>query len=148
MFLNYNDDEMTKRFYKIRRGKVLTESVIKMGSNKKGYVTLTEGTVLYNAPKTTGDTVEYNGRVYNNMIELWEDVTGETAYYCKNENCEGSGDEEDIVGGHFVFELVDELQKGDTTYILPSCKNCNHYTNRDAFVLKEDTKAVVVTWDK
>ncbi|MBR3723610.1 MAG: hypothetical protein IKN12_12755 [Selenomonadaceae bacterium] len=125
-------------------GEALMESVM----DAKHYIEdLPEGTKLYNAPKTTDDVVESEDGNYHNMIRLWEKATGETAY-CKNKNCNGSGDVEDIVGGHFVTKPVYKLKKGDKVYIVPSCKSCNHPTNKDPFVLCEDTKAVVVKWDK
>ena len=123
--------------------KTLTESYIPNGINKKN-VTLPKGTTIYNVRNSTGDIVTYGGQSYRNMISLWESLTGKIANRC----CV-CGDKDNIVGGHVVTdEDMVYPARNDIVYIVPLCSSCNNYHNRDAMVLRENTPALVLYWDK
>ncbi|WP_314595689.1 hypothetical protein [uncultured Selenomonas sp.] len=137
--------------YKHGKRTILTESSSLPTAPKRKVKDLKKGTKLYNAKNTSGDSVTYNGKIYDTMIDLWEELTKDVAVSCTNENCQSNNDIfdfDDIVGAHVVTsKLHTNLKSGDEVLIIPLCKKCNHYHNEDAIVLKEDTKAVVLKWD-
>ncbi len=115
-------------------------------------VELKIGTEFYNAKDTTGDTVRYNGKVYNNFIEFWEVSTGKTirdiGYHCMNRLCEHSKDKcEDLEGAHVVFDKPKgSVKKGERCYIIPLCSTCNNYTNESIMKLSKSIPSPEIEW--
>lgn len=137
--------------YKHTKRTILRESSALPTAPKRKVRDLKEGTKLYNAKNTSGDSVTYNGKKYDSMIELWEELTGEWSFSCVNEKCQSNKDifdVDNIVGAHVVTsKLHTDLKSGDEVLIIPLCKSCNNYHNEDEIVLENDTKAVVLIWE-
>ena len=133
-----------------RKSLVLAESALPFSFSNQNVEILSKGTKMRNATGTTDDSIEYDGKQYHNMIELWETLTEEEAPSCVNEKCQSSPYEEnDVVGAHVVKSGENtDLSDGDKVFIIPLCRKCNHHKNNNPIVLKRDTPAVVLKWTK
>ena len=61
---------------------------------------------------------------FGSWLEYWEHCTGRKADGCKNIDCTKRVTLDDLVGGHVDIPGVDGV------FLIPLCKECNHYTNR------------------
>ena len=117
---------------------------------------LTEGTQLWNAPKTSDDVVRvldsYGNVVdtYDSMIEAWEEIIGasrEDVGICPNEECTGD-DPEDLVGAHVLEHPQDKLRVGDEVLLIPLCRGCNSSGTDKIIILDRDITAVILRWER
>lgn len=73
------------------------------------------------------------------MIEKWEEYTLETCpTYCSNANCGNKLDDDNKCGAHVYECNKDGELKSKTIYIVPLCKECNHYTNKNPMKIDDD----------
>lgn len=134
----------------LRKRLILAESVLPFSFSNQNVEILSKRTKMRNATGTTDDSIEYDGKKYCNMIELWEILTEEAAPSCVNEKCQSSPHEaNDVVGAHVVKSGENtDLNHGDKVFIIPLCRKCNHCGNNTPIILKRDTPAVVLRWTK
>ena len=133
-----------------RKSLVLAESALPFSFSNQNVESLSKGTKMRNATGTTDDSIEYDGKQYRNMIELWETLTEEKPPSCVNEKCRSSPYEKiDVVGAHVVKSGENtDLSDDDKVFIIPLCRKCNHRGNDNPIVLKRDIPAVVLRWTK
>ncbi|MGI0516623.1 hypothetical protein E4N81_01005 [Treponema denticola] len=73
------------------------------------------------------------------MIEKWEEYTGKNCpAYCSNANCSNKLDDDNKCGAHVYKCNKDGEQISKTIYIVPLCKECNHYTNKNPMKIDDD----------
>ena len=109
-------------------------------------------TPFYNVEDTTGDQILVDNRVYEgSFLDYWAERTGYSIsdnlrcmnFYCLNSD-EGK---KDIVGAHIVLNKCKRnLSKGDSFYIVPLCRKCNHYTNDKEMRMDHTIKAPMLIW--
>ncbi len=80
------------------------------------------GMLVKNVPKTTDDEAPDDSY----WIDFWEEKSKLKAKKCSNIYC---GCTTNLNGGH--VKKVDSIDTN--TYIVPLCKECNHYTNTESF---------------
>lgn len=77
----------------------------------------------------------YVAKGYESWLDYWEQNMGITASGCERKGCQNK---EDIVGGH--------VYKGDdreNIYLVPICKDHNHYTHTEEYQVPEDKLLLV-----
>lgn len=111
-------------------------------------------TPFYNAIKTEGDKVKFNGQTYSVFKKFWEDSTkkslGSLHNQCANLECENEKlpSEYELQGAHIVFEKPKgPIQKGEACYIIPLCPKCNNSDNKKRMVTRYSISAPKIIWD-
>ena len=73
------------------------------------------------------------------MIEKWEEYTGENCpVYCSNIDCNKKLTKNTKCGAHVYKCDKDGKLKSKNIYIVPLCKECNHYTNKNPMKIDDD----------
>lgn len=68
----------------------------------------------------------------------WKNYSGgKNAKVCSTVSC---NERDDLVGAHVIL-----CDNQSTEYILPLCKDCNNFSNKDCFEIKEDASLVKVS---
>ena len=108
----------------VKQIKVRMKDIVETIKENEGMVNVTNVEGHYYVPKG-----------YDSWLDYWEQKMGEDATGCERKGCRNT---DDIVGGH-VYKGDDY----DNIYLVPICKDHNHYIHTEKYQVPEDKLLLV-----